>query len=129
MNVPSLDFGPRHRHDSSQLTAVVRNYDPKALLQSSTETKDEIPAVKDDADTEVSKETLVDAWVACVPSLLVELRSILAARIVPMRTGLLLAHVDGQCTVAEIVAASGAKRDEVVQTFMRLEADGLIRVG
>lgn len=116
-------------HEEAQLTAVVRNYDPRALLASVTETQDDIPAVRDDHDTEVSKETLVDAWVACVPTLLVELRSVLAARIVPVRTGLLLAHVDGASSVSEIIDASGAKRDEVVQTFMRLEADGLIRVG
>jgi len=121
------------RHDSGQMTAVVRNYDPRALLRDAdrrrAETLDEVPVAKDDADTEVSKETLLAAWVACVPTLLVELRSVLAARIVPVRTGLLLAHVDGRSSVDDIISASGARRDDVVQTFMRLEADGLIRVG
>lgn len=114
-------------------TAVVRGYDPKALLRRAelrgAETLDELPAIVDDADTEVSRETLVDAWVRCVPTLLVELRSILAARMVPVRLGLLLAHVDGATSVADIASASGETRDDVVEAFMRLEADGIVRVG
>ena len=48
---------------------------------------------------------------------------------VPMRTVVLLTHVDGTSTVANIVEASGQSRDVVVRTFMELEANGLVKVG
>ena len=118
-----VDRGPAAfgRHDSSSATAVVRGYDPRALLVGSEPS--------DDADTEVSKDALADAWSILVPTLLVELRSILAARMVPMRTGMLLAHVDGTSNVASIIESSGVSRETAVTTFMELEASGLVRVG
>lgn len=114
------------RHDSSSATAVVRGYDPRALL---AVTSEPMHVDDSDADTEVSKETLVDAWVALVPTMLVELRSILAARMVPHRTGMLLAHVDGCSSVSDIIEASGECREVAVNIFMKLEANGLVRVG
>ena len=118
-----VDRGPAAlgRHDSSSATAIVRGYDPRALLVGSEPS--------DDADTEVSKDALADAWSILVPTLLVELRSILAARMVPMRTGMLLAHVDGTSNVASIIESSGVSRETAVTTFMELEASGLVRVG
>mgnify|MGYP003378198499 CR=1 FL=1 len=118
--LPSL----AERHESSSSTAVIRGYDPRKLLG-----LNEPLAPHDGPDTEVDKETLADAWTALVPVLLVELRSVVAARMVPMRTVVLLTHVDGTSTVASIVEASGQSRDVVVRTFMELEANGLVKVG
>ena len=110
------------RHDSSTATAVIRGYDPRKMLGLKG-------PFQDGPDTEVDKETLADAWTALVPVLLVELRSVVAARMVPMRTVVLLTHVDGTSTVGSIVEASGQSRDVVVRTFRELEAKGLIKVG
>lgn len=116
--LPSLDAV---RTESSSEVTVRRTFARPRPWHEDTEAEAEL-------ETKVNKETLLAAWLALVPKLEVELTSVCAARMVPVKSGKLLARVDGSSSLSTIIESEGLPREEGVQLFRELEARGIIRV-